>query len=147
MRFLLSFIYVLVGLTTFAQAPDVTYLESLGNNGATKVFAVATPTKSLEIQSFDDKGKLTPEEQACRAVLYALLFDGVDNYNDGRPLVTNTNDAFAKSLVNPKNKTFMAYFKDIQLENSPKNDKVRHFIVELNHFNLLRLLRMRGSIQ
>ncbi|MDE6402348.1 MAG: hypothetical protein K2K86_00895, partial [Muribaculaceae bacterium] len=94
----------------------------------------------------DGKAKLKPEEQACREVLNAILFDGVENYNDGMALVANPNDAFAKSLVNPKTKTFMTYFKEIQLENSPTNKQVYHYIVELNHFNLLRLLKMRGSI-
>ena len=80
-------------------------------------------------------------------MLKAILFDGVENYNQGAPLVANANDSFAKSLVNPKTKTFMSYFKDVQLENSPNNKEAYHYIVELNHFNLLRLLKTRGSIE
>ena len=38
----------------------------------------------------------TPRE---REVLKAILFDGVENYNQGAPLVANANDSFAKSLV------------------------------------------------
>lgn len=147
MRILLSFIFVCIGLAVFAGDYDVTYLECNGNNGSTRVFAVSTPIKVVETVTVDGKAKLKPEEQACREVLNAILFDGVENYNDGMPLVANANDSFAKSLVNPKTKTFMSYFKDVQLENSPTNKQVYHYIVELNHFNLLRLLKMRGSCE
>ena len=146
MRILLSLIFICIGLASYAQDAKVTYLESTGNNGNTRVFSVTTPIKVMEVASVDGKAKLKPEEQACREVLNAILFDGVENYNDGMALVANPNDAFAKSLVNPKTKTFMTYFKEIQLENSPTNKQVYHYIVELNHFNLLRLLKMRGSI-
>lgn len=129
----------------FAQDPEVTFLESAGNNGSTQVFSVTTPVKAMEVVTVDGKAKLKPEELACREVLNAILFDGVENYNDGRPLVANPNDSFAKSLVNPKTKTFMTYFKVVELENSATNKQAFHYIVELNNFNLLRLLKMRGS--
>ena len=147
MRFLLSLIIACVGIVASAQKAEVTYLESVGNNGGTRVFAVTTPTKAVDVESVDGKAKLKPEEQACRDVLYAILFDGVENYNYGSPLVADPGDAFAKSLVNPKTKTFMSYFKNVELENSPSNKQVYHYIVELNNFNLLKLLRLRGSIQ
>ena len=41
----------------------------------------------------------------------------------------------------------MSYFKNVELENSPGNKQAYHYIVELNNFNLLKLLRLRGSIQ
>jgi hypothetical protein len=146
MRLLLSFIVACIGVAVSAQKPDVTYLESTGVNGNTRIFAVSTPVKTTEIVTVDGKAKLKPEDLACREVLNAILFDGVENYNDGAPLVANPNDAFARSLVNPKTKTFVSYFKDVQLENSPSNKEVYHYIVELNNFNLLRVLKMRGSI-
>lgn len=146
MRLLLSFIIIWISLVGSAQKADVTYLESIGNNGNTRVFAVTTPIKVLEVVTVDGKAKLKPEEQACRDVLNAILFEGVENYNDGQPLVSNPNDSFAKSLVNPKAKTFMSYCKSVELENSPTNKEAYHYIIELNHFNLLRLLKMRGSL-
>lgn len=133
------------GLCASAQKPEVIYLESAGNNGSTRVFSVTTAVKDREVVSADGKAKLKPEEQACRELLNAILFDGVENYNQGLPLVANSNDSFAKSLVNPKSKTFMSYCKEVKLENSASNKQAYHFIVELNHFNLLRLLNMRGS--
>lgn len=141
----LSCIFVCVGFVTNAQNAEVTYLESAGNNGSSQIFAVTTPTKNVEVVTTDGKAKLKPEEQACREVLNAILFDGVENYNEGMPLVANPNDSFARSLVNPKTKTFMTYFKEVQLENSPDNKQAFHYIVEVNNFNLLRLLKMRGS--
>lgn len=147
MRLLLSLIIVCICAVASAQKYDVTYLESTGNNGSTMVFAVTTPVEKTEVVFADNKAKLEPTELACREVLKAILFDGVENYNQGAPLVANANDSFAKSLVNPKTKTFMSYFKDVQLENSPNNKEAYHYIVELNHFNLLRLLKTRGSIE
>lgn len=141
MRLLLSFFIACVSLAAFAQNYEVTYLESTGYNGSTRIFAVTTPVEEQKI----GKVKLKPIEQACREVLNAILFVGVENYNQGKPLVANANDSFAKSLVDPKSKAFMTYFKDVQFENSEKNKQVHHYIVELNHFNLLRLLKMRGS--
>lgn len=146
-RLFLSFVLASISFMAFAQNADVTFLERTGNNGSTQVFSVTTPVKAMEVVTVDGKAKLKPEELACREVLNAILFDGVENYNDGRPLVTNPNDSFAKSLVNPKSKTFMTYFKEVQLENSPDNKQAYHYIVELNNFNLLRLLKMRGSLK
>lgn len=83
MRLLLSFIVACIGLAVSAQKPDVTYLESTGVNGNTRVFAVSTPVKTTEIVTVDGKAKLKPEDLACREVLNAILFDGVENYNDG----------------------------------------------------------------
>lgn len=145
MKLLLSLIVGCVGFAASAQKADVTYLESSGNEGNTRVFAVTTPVKDMEVVTVDGKAKLKPEEQACREVLNAILFDGVENYNDGMPLVANANDTFARSIVNPKTKTFMSYCKNVQLENSPENKQAHHYIVELNNFNLLRILKMRGS--
>ncbi len=145
MRLLLTFFIVLVNLTILAQQSNVTYLERAGNNGSSRVFAVTTPIKKIEVEIVDGKAKLTPEEQACREVLNAILFEGVENYNQGMPLVANPNDSFARSIVNPKTKTFMSYCKEVQLENSLTNKQAYHYIVELNQFNLLRLLKMRGS--
>lgn len=147
MRLLLSFFLALFGFVTLAQSYDVTYLEQSGNNGNSRLFAITTPVKPTEVMSADGKAKLKPDELACRELLNAILFKGVDNYNDGAPLVADANDAFAKSLINPKTRTFMTYCKDVQLENSPDNKQAFHYIVELNHFNLLRLLKMRGSIK
>lgn len=146
MRFLLSLVIACFGLVAFAQEPDVTYLESSGNNGNTRVFAVTAPVKAIDVETVDGKAKLKPEEQACREVLNAILFEGVENYNDGAPLVADRNDSFARSLVNPKAKAFMTYFKVVELENSPSNKAAYHYILALNQFNLLRLLKMRGSI-
>lgn len=146
-RLFLAFVLASISFMAFAQNADVTFLERTGNNGSTQVFSVTTPVKAMEVVTVDGKAKLKPEELACREVLNAILFDGVENYNDGRPLVTNPNDSFAKSLVNPKTKTFMTYFKEVQLENSPDNKQAYHYIVELNNFNLLRLLTMRGSLK
>lgn len=146
MRFLLCLFIACFGLSAYAQDSDVTYLESTGNNGSTRVFAVTTPIRPVDVVSTDGKAKLKPDEQACREVLNAILFEGVENFNEGAPLVANPNDAFAKSLVNPKTRTFMSYFKEVQLENSPSNKQAFHYIVELNHFNLMRMLKMRGSI-
>ena len=146
-RLFLSFVLASISFMAFAQNADVTFLERTGNNGSTQVFSVTTPVKAMDVVTVDGKAKLKPEELACREVLNAILFDGVENYNDGRPLVTNPNDSFAKSLVNPKTKTFMTYFKEVQLENSPDNKQAYHYIVELNNFNLLRLLKMRGSLK
>lgn len=145
MRLLLMFLIVFVNLTVAAQQSNVTYLESTGNNGSSRIFAVTTPNKKVKVKTVDGEEKLKPEEHACREVLNAILFEGVENYNQGMPLVANPNDSFAKSLINPKTKTFMSYCKEVQLENSIDNKQVYHYIVELNHFNLLRLLKMRGS--
>lgn len=147
MRLLLSIIIVCIGLVASAQVADVTYLESSGKNGGTRVFAVTTAVKKMEVVTPDGKEKLTPAEQACQKLLNEILFNGVENYNNGAPLVSNENDAFARSLVNPKTKTFMSYCKEVKQENSPSNERAYHFIVELNNFNLLRLLKMRGSIK
>lgn len=147
MRLLLLYIIAFIGLVASAQVADVTYLESAGRNGGTRVFAITTPVKKVEVETFDGKAKLTPEEQACLKLLNAVLFNGVENYNNGAPLVADRNDAFARSLVNPKTKTFMSYCKGVQLENTPTNELAYHFIVELNNFNLLRLLKMRGSLK
>lgn len=145
-RIFLLLVVAFTALSGYGRDPNVTYLESTGNNGNFRIFSVTTPVRVVEVPTVDGKVKLKPEEQACREVITAILFDGVENYNDGMPLVANPNDAFAKSLVNPKTKTFMTYFKDVQLENSPTNKEAFHYIVELNNFNLLRLLKMRGSI-
>lgn len=144
MRLTLLTIIISAALAAHGLNPEVTYLESIGNNGGTRVFAVTTPAeKNIKV----DNTKLQPNELACMEVMKAILFEGVENYNQGNPLVANTNDVFAKSLVNPQTKTFMSYFKDVQLENSSKNEQAYHFIVELNNFNLIRLLKMRGSIK
>ncbi len=135
----------MMALGSMAQKSSVEYLESVGKGG-TRVFAVEAPIKDTEIVTADGKGKLKPAEVACYKVLNAILFEGVPNYNQGDPLVTNTNDAFAKSLVNPKTKTFLTYCKETALENSPNNKEVLHYFVEVNHFNLLKLLNMRGSL-
>lgn len=145
MRLITSFLLACLWLTAAAQNPEVAYLECTGNNGGTRVFSVTTPVKEREIVTVDGKAKLKPEEQACREVLNAILFDGVENYNQGMPLVNDANNSFAKSLVNPKTKTFMSYCKEVELENSPTNKQVYHYIIELNHFNLMRLLKMRGA--
>lgn len=145
MRILISILFACFALTLSAKNSNVTYLERRGNNGATRVFAVTTPIKDLEIATLDGKAKLKPEEQACYQVLNAILFNGVENYNQGMPLVADSNDAFAKSIVNPKTKAFMTYCKEVALENSPTNKQAYHYIVEVNHFNLMRLLKMRGS--
>lgn len=147
MRLFLSFALACAAFTAFAQDSDVTFLERTGNKGSYCVFSVTTPVKPAEVVTVDGKAKLKPEEQACREVMNAILFKGVENYNHGIPLVSNTNDSFAKSIVNPKNKAFMTYFKDVQLENSLNNKQAYHYFVELNNFNLLRLLQMRGSIK
>lgn len=145
---LLMFLAAAIGcLAASAGDYDIAYLESTGNNGSTKIFAVTTPVKPFEVESAGDKAKLKPEELACREVLKAILFEGVDNFNDGAPLVADPGDPFALSLVNPKNKTFTAYFKGVHLENSPSNKVAFHYIVELNNYNLMRLLKMRGSIE
>ncbi len=145
MRLLISLILSCLAWMASAQKPDVNYLDRSGNNGATRVFSVTTPVNDREISTAEGKAKLKPEEQACREVLNAILFEGVDCYNQGLPLVADKNDPFARSLVNPKTKTFMSYCKDVTLENSKKNKQAYHFIIEVNHFNLLRLLKMRGS--
>lgn len=145
MRILLSILFACLGIAAYAA--DVVYLESTGNNGGTHVFAVTTPVREMQVETVDGKAKLKPEEQACRNLLNAILFEGVENYNDGMPLVANPNDAYARSLVNPKNRTFMTYCKEVLLENSPDNKQAFHYIVLLNNYNLLRLLKMRGSIQ
>jgi len=147
MRLLLSIIIACIGVVASAQVADVTYLESSGKNGGTRVFAVTTAVKKVEVETIDGKEKLEPKEQACQKLLNAILFKGVENYNDGAPLVSNSNDAFARSLVNPKTKTFMSYCKEVQQENSSSNKSAYHYIVELNNFNLLRLLKMRGSLK
>lgn len=147
MRLFLSIFILFISWSISAQNGNVTYLESTGNNGSTRVFSVTTPVNDVEVITADGKVKLKPEEQACRDVMNAILFDGVENYNDGQPIVTNPNDSFAKSLVNPKTKTFMTYFKEVEIENSPKNKSSFHYIVELNQFNLMRILKMRGSIK
>lgn len=147
MRLFLSIFILFISWSISAQNGNVTYLESTGNNGSTRVFSVTTPVNDVEVITVDGKVKLKPEEQACREVMNAILFDGVENYNDGLPIVTNPNDSFAKSLVNPKTKTFMTYFKEVEIENSPKNKSVYHYILELNQFNLMRILKMRGSVK
>ncbi len=145
MKSIILIFSLFIALCGFAQKSSVAYLESVGKGG-TRVFAVEAPVKDTEIATADAKAKLKPAEVACYKVINAILFEGVDNYNQGEPLVTNTNDAFAKSLVNPKTKTFMTYCKETALENSPNNKEVYHYIVEVNHFNLLKLLNMRGSL-
>lgn len=152
---LLPYIIACVGFATYAQDTEVTYLERTGNNGSSRIFAVTInfskkTKKTDDVYVYGDDGKevkLKQEEYVCRNVLNAILFDGVENYNEGKPLVANPNDSFAKSLVNPKTKTFVTYFREIQPEHNPLTStaKVYHYIVELNHYNLLRLLEMRGS--
>ncbi len=145
MRLILSTILLSLAFIAFAQKPEVTYLERTGNNGSIRVFSVTTPVEDVKVETVDGKAKLQPKEQACREVLSAILFDGVENYNQGMPLVSNRGDSFANSLINPKTKTFMSYFKVVELENTPDNKYAYHYIVELNHYNLMRLLKMRGS--
>lgn len=145
MRLILSSILLCICLCVSAQKPDVTYLERTGNNGSIRVFSVTTPVEETKVETVDGKFKLQPKEVACREVMKAILFDGVENFNQGMPLVTNANDSFANSLINPKTKTFMSYFKVVELENTGKNKQAYHYILELNHYNLMRLLKMRGS--
>lgn len=146
MRLLLSILLAATAIVASAQDANVAFLEQRGNNAATCVFSVTTPIKDTEVTAVDGKAKLKPNELACREVLNTILFTGVENYNNGNPLVANTNDAYARSLVNPKAKAFMTYFKVVEQENSKDNKQTYHFIVELNNFNLHRLLKMRGSI-
>ena len=146
MRYLMTMMFMAVlAITSNAQDAKVTYLEKVGKGG-TRVFAVQVPTKDEEIETVDGKAKLKPAENACYQVLNAIIFDGVENYNEGNALVLDKNNAFAKSIVNPKKKAFMTYCKEVELENSIKNKQVYHYIIEVNHFNLLRLLGMRGSL-
>lgn len=148
MRRLLCCLFACIALSVSAQFGNVAFIEQLGNDGATCVFTVTTPPKPVYVPATEGKGsaRLTPEEFACREVLNAILFDGVENYNDGKPLVTNANDAFARSLVNPKTKVFMTYFKKIEVTDRINEKIESHFTVDLNNYNLLRLLKMRGSI-
>lgn len=147
-KILCFFLFCISSVIAWAQNADVQILEQRGNNGSICVFSVSTPVKAIKMSTVDGTAKLEPEEQACREVMYSILFDGVENYNGGAPLVGNLNDPFAKSLINPKSKSFMTYFKEVQLENSTKDKQLAfHYIVELNNFNLLRLLKMRGSIK
>lgn len=142
---LMLVLMAITAIASHAQDYQVTYLEKVGTGG-TRVFAVQTSIKDEEIETVDGKAKLKPAENACYQVLNAILFEGVENYNDGNALVFDRNNAFAKSIVNPKKKAFMTYCKAVELENSIKNKQVYHYIIEVNHFNLLRLLEMRGSL-
>lgn len=162
MRTFLCSIFIIIAIMASAQGANVTLLEQRGNNNGVCVFSVTVPAQP---QKPDGKTSLKPEEYACYEVLQAVLFKGVENYNDGLQLVLDTNDAFAKSLLNPKTRAFMTYFKKLVLENNEQSDKEAakrdgeknfnkykdgytelHYIVELNNFNLIKVLTIRGSM-
>lgn len=135
--FLLGLLIVSIG--TFAQtSDDVVYLEKIGNGG-TRVFSV-----TVNMEKEKDLNKLS--SAANRKLLKSILFDGVENYNQGQPLVADPGDAFANSIIDADKKAFNTYCKVTELENSEVKTG-QHFIIELNHYNLLRLLKMRGSLK
>ncbi len=130
---------LIASVSAFAQTTDdVVYLEKIGNGG-TRIFSV-----SVYMEKEKDLTKLS--SAANRKLLKAILFDGVENYNQGQPLVADRGDSFANSIIDEDKKAFNTYCKVTELENSEVKTG-QHFIVELNHYNLLRLLKMRGSMK
>ena len=128
-----------MSIGAFAQIVyDVEYLEKVGNGG-TRVFCVTLPDNNEK-----DAKKLV--SIANRAVIKAILFDGVENYNDGQPLVSDRMDTFANSIIDEDKKAYNTYCKLTEPE-SKDVKKGAHFFVEVNHYNLLRLLKMRGSLK
>lgn len=138
-RIILMITVLIAAIGAFAQTnDDVVYLERVGNGG-TRVFSV-----TLNMEKEKDLNKLS--SAANRKLLKAILFDGVENYNQGQPLVANPDDSFANSIIDESKKAFNTYCKLTELENSEVKTG-QHFIIELNHYNLLRLLKMRGSLK
>lgn len=132
---------LVISTCVFAQyADDVVYLEKIGNGG-TRIFSVT-------LNRGKEKDKVKLASAANRGVIKALLFDGVENYNDGSPLVPDPYDTFALSIIDENKKAFNTYCKATEMEyTDPKDRTYVHYIVEVNHYNLLRLLKMRGSLK
>lgn len=133
---ILMLVFVMFFMSVSAQeVTGVNYIEKQGN-GASRVFTVTViPQKKIEDMV----------DEANRMVIKALLFDGVENYNAGRPLVDNPNNPFALSLVDQDKRVYKNYCKETHLEGSDHRTN-GHFVVVVNHFNLVRVLNMRKAI-
>lgn len=132
-----TFFLSICTLSLFAQTNvgDVCYIEKQGN-GSSRVFSVCVaPQKRIE----------NMEEDADRTVINAILFNGVENYNGGKPLVSDEANAFAVSLVDKSKQLYKGYCKGTYLESSSDHCG-GYFVVVVNHFNLLRVLNYRKAM-
>lgn len=134
MRLLLGILFALSVMPVFGKS-DVVYLEKVGNGG-TRVFSIVVPVMDKEAETID---------LAKRTLINALLFEGVDNYNGGFPLVSNQDNVYAKEMIDPGKGQYRIYCKEIYYENR-NNRSLAYFTIVLNHFNLLRVLNMRKAM-
>lgn len=134
MRLLFGILFALSVMPLFAKS-DVVYLEKVGNGG-TRVFSVVVPVMDKEPETID---------LAKRTLINALLFEGVENYNGGFPLVSNPEHIYAKEMVDPNRGQYRIYSKEIYYENRDSRS-LAYFTIVLNHFNLLRVLNMRKAM-
>lgn len=113
-----------------AQTASVQYLE---HDGITTVFAVqATAQKKSEL-----------EEAAKVAVMKAILFDGLENYNGGNPLVDTPTSRTADFLDQKKGK-YRIFVRAVYREG---DEDTNHFIVLVNNKRLVVSMKKSGNMK
>lgn len=140
--FLILYMMATFSVSAQSETERVSYIEKQ-NNGATRVFVVrVAASKKVE----DMKA------EAGRTLLLALLFDGVESYNGGRPLcdesmMRESAKLYVNQFRDPKSTKYISYCKEENMHMEGVPTKVdAHFIVRVNHFLLLRHLREKNAL-
>jgi len=115
-----------------AQESKVQLIEQTGVNA---VFYVTVPYAKLKDM----------EQDAQLAVFKAIMFDGLENFNDGKPLVERNTTYTADFLNTDKNKNAV-FVKGIHHEGGERQKKINNrMIVVVNHKSLLSTLKRTGA--
>lgn len=115
--------------TVSAQTSDVQYLE---HDGITTVFAVESwaPKNDEAI------------EQAKIAVMKAILFDGLENYNGGNPII-DTPTSRTSDFLDQKKGKYRIFVRGVYREG---DEDAGHFIVLVNNSRLVNSMKMSGNM-
>lgn len=112
-----------------AQTSGVQYLE---HDGITTVFAV---------ESWASKSE-DAIEQAKIAVMKAILFDGLENYNGGNPII-DTPTSRTSDFLDQKKGKYRIFVRGVYREG---DGDAGHFIVLVNNSRLVNSMKMSGNM-
>lgn len=125
--------FCLVALSVQAQENKVQLVEQSESNA---VFYVTVPYTKIKDM----------KEDAQLYVFKAIMYNGLENLNNGRPLIQR-NTTYTADFLNTDKKKYAVFVKGIYHEGGEKDKKCNnHMIVVVNYNSLLNTLKRTGSI-
>lgn len=125
--------FCLVALSVQAQENKVQLVEQSESNA---VFYVTVPYTKIKDM----------KEDAQLSVFKAIMYNGLENLNNGRPLIQR-NTTYTADFLNTDKKKYSVFVKGIYHEGGEKDKKYNnHIIVVVNYNSLLNTLKRTGSI-